>query len=61
MTKDLRHFDGKDEDLGYDCIWIIVDKDNFVKASCWSEAYRDSWLREHPDHVAIRYEKAVKK
>ena len=45
------------EGIRYDCIWIIVDKDNFVKAACWSEAFRDYHLRTHPDHVAIRYEK----
>jgi len=57
MAKDLRHFDGEDKDLGYDHIWVIVDKGNFVQTSCWSKTYRDSWLKEHPTHVAIRYEK----
>lgn len=58
MTKSLRQFDQDMEDLGHDHIWIIVDKDNFVQAACWSETYRNSHLRTHPDHVAIRYEKA---
>ncbi len=56
-SKNLRHFEEEGEDLGYDHIWIIVDKDNNVKAACWSETYRDLHLRANPDHVAIRYEK----
>ncbi len=57
MSGNMRHFEEKESDLGYDHIWIIVDKDDNVKAACWSETYRDSHLRTHPDHVAIRYEK----
>jgi len=59
MSGNMRHFEEKESDLGYAHIWIIVDKDDNVKAACWSETYRDSHLRAHPDHVAIRYEKAV--
>jgi len=57
MAKDLRHFDVEDKDLGFDHIWVIVNDSNFVQTSCWSEIYRDLWLKEHPTHVAIRYEK----
>jgi len=60
MAKGLRHFEEEGSDLGHDHIWIIVDKDNFVQAACWSETYRNSHLRAHPDHVAIEYKKAVK-
>lgn len=43
------------EKLGYDYVWIIIDKDNFIHASCWSKTFRDSYLRVHPDYVAIRF------
>lgn len=59
--KSLREFDQDIESLGYPEIWIIVDKDNFVQAACWSTIYRDSHLRAHPDHVAMEYKKVEKK
>lgn len=57
MSRGMRHFEEEEKDLGYDYVWIIVDDDSFIQIACWSETFRDLYLKDHPTHMAIRYAK----
>lgn len=58
MSRGLRHFEEEeDKDLGYDHVWLIVDDGSFIQIACWSENFRDLYLKDHPTYVAIRYDK----